>query len=253
VRPKEPWPRLRIAVLALLVLATIAAVWYWREPLWELFSNRDLAQERIARLGPWGPLVSIGLNTAQVVLGPVPGYVIGLLNGYLYGVWLGTLYSILGLLFGTALAMTLARYFGRPLVERLVPSALLARWDRLAAQRGPLFFFLVFLVPAMPDDIVCFVIGLSPLPIGQMVALATIGRLPGVFVSCWFGERASELPLWAWIPLVAGTVGLAWAFVRFQARLEAFALRVIHRLAPHRSHGLTRAPYDSVEDRPTSD
>ena len=228
------WPRVRAAVLVVLLVGAGAALWYWREPLWALFGNQAAVQEWVAGFGPWGPIVSVGLNAAQVVFAPVPGYVIGLMNGYLYGIGLGTLYSSLGLLFGTAIAMFLGRYFGRPLVERLVPPAKLTRWDRIAAGRGPAYFFLVFLIPALPDDIVCFVIGLSLLSIPRMVVLATLGRLPGVFVSSWFGAHATDLPLWTWVPLVAGSAGMAWVFWRYEARIEALAVRVIRSLLPAR-------------------
>ena len=253
MKQKAPGLRIRIAVLGVLLVGAGAALWYWREPLWALFGNQAAVQEWVASFGPWGPLVSVGLNAAQVLLAPVPGQIIGLINGYLYGVGLGTLYSMLGLLLGSATAMALGRYFGRPLVERLVSPATLAKWDRIAANRGLLFFFLVFLIPGLPDDIVCFVVGLSPLSIARVVALAMIGRLPGVFVSSWVGARATDLPLWAWIPLIAGTAGLAWLFLRHQARLEAIALRAIHRLAPRRSPGPAHELREPQEDYPASD
>lgn len=158
------------------------------------------------------------------------GQFVGMANGYLYGLWLGTFYSMAGLVLGTTLAMALGRWFGRPLVERLVDAEKLARWDRIANRQGPPFFFLVFLFPFLPDDVVCFLIGLSPLPIPRMVVLATLGRLPGVFVSCWVGAHAAELPWWAWLPLGGGAAALAWLFWRYQARLEALVLRVIRRL-----------------------
>jgi len=181
-------------------------------------------------LGPWGPLVSIALNAAQVLLAPLPGQFVGLVNGYLYSVWLGTLYSMAGLVLGTTLAMGLARWFGRPLVERLVNPEKLSRWDRIANRQGPLFFFLVFLFPFVPDDVACFLIGLSPLAIPRMVVLATLGRLPGVFVSCWVGAYATELPWWAWAPLGGGAAALAWAFWRYQTRLESLMADLIQRL-----------------------
>lgn len=180
--------------------------------------------------GPWGPLVSIALNVAQVLLAPIPGQFVGLANGYLYGVWLGTLYSMAGLLIGTTLAMVLGRRFGRPLVERLVNPKTLARWDRIADRQGPQFFFLVFLLPLLPDDVACFLIGLSPLSISRMLLLATPARVPGVFVSCWLGAYATALPWWAWIPLGGGATGAAWVFWRHQAQLENLMIRLIRRI-----------------------
>lgn len=225
----------RAALLVLLVVVVGTAVWIWRDPLWALFSDQARLKGWVTSFGPWGALVSIGLNVVQVLLAPVPGQFVGLVNGYLYGVWLGTLYSMVGLAIGTALAMALGRWFGRPLVERLVDPDALARWDRIAGCQGPLFFFLVFLFPFVPDDLACFVIGLSPLAIPHMVVLAALGRLPGVFVSCWIGAYATELPWWGWIPLGGGSAALAWAFWRYQARLETTVTHLIQRLTGQRT------------------
>lgn len=225
------WDPIRILLLAALAAVIGGALWYWREPLWTFFSDQEQIREWVAELGPWGPLVTIALNVAQVVLAPIPGQFVGLVNGYLYGVWLGVFYSMVGLLMGTLLAMALARWFGRPLVERLVDAAQLTRWDRIADRRGPLFFFLIFLFPFVPDDVACFLIGLSSLAIPRMLVLATLGRLPGVFVSCWVGACATELPWWAWILLGGGASGLAWIFWRYQTRLESLIVDSIQRLA----------------------
>jgi uncharacterized membrane protein YdjX (TVP38/TMEM64 family) len=229
------WTLIRVVLLAALVAVIGGVLWYWREPLWAFFGDQTRIREWVMELGPWGPLVAIALNVAQVLLAPIPGQFVGLVNGYLYGVWLGVVYSMVGLLLGSTLAMALARWFGRPLVERLVDPAKLTRWDRVADRQGPLFFFLVFLLPLVPDDIACFLIGLSSLSIPRMLVLATLGRLPGVFVSCWVGAYATELPWWAWIPLGGGAAGLAWVFWRYQARLEHLAVSLIQRLVKRKT------------------
>jgi uncharacterized membrane protein YdjX (TVP38/TMEM64 family) len=232
-RRSAPWIWIGLLLLILVAAAT-GALWHRRHAVWATLSSQERTQAWIASLGPWGPLAAIGLNTAQVLLGPVPGHFIGWMNGYLYGVWLGTLYSMAGLLVGTALAMGLARRFGRPFVERLVKPQMLARWDRITNQRGPLFFFLIYLIPGLPDDLVCFIVGLSQLDLRQMIVLAMLGRLPGVIVSCWVGAYATELPSWAWLPLATGTAGLAWLFWHYRERIEAGLVRLIARVTGQR-------------------
>ncbi len=180
-------------------------------------------------LGPWGPLGSVLLNAAQVLLAPVPGQIFGLVNGYLYGVLRGTLYSWLGVQLGSALAMGLGRWLGRPLVARLVGAARLERWDRLAQRQGPTFFLLVFLLPLLPDDLACFVIGLSPLPIPYMWLLAGLGRLPGLVVTAWVGANATRPPASVWALLVGGGLALTWLFGQYRGRIEDALLRIIGR------------------------
>lgn len=82
-----------------------------------------------------------------------------------------------------------------------------------------------------------------------MVVLAMIGRLPGVFISCWVGAYAGELPWWAWIPLGGGAGALAWAFWRYQTRLEAGLVYLNHKLAGGASR--TSAASTSDEGRET--
>ena len=221
---RRVWWQVVLAVVAGGLVA-ISLVW-----IWPVLGDRSRLQAWMVRFGPWGPLVSIGLNVIQVLVAPVPGQVVGVLNGYLYGLWPGTLYSMLGLLIGTGLAMGLARRFGRPLVERLVNAEQLDRWDRLADRQGVWFFFLVFLIPSLPDDLVCFVVGLSRLPLPTMLVLAMIGRLPGVFVSCWFGARSVGLPWWAWLVLGCGATAVAGLFWRFRERTEDVLVGLVQRL-----------------------
>lgn len=219
-----------ITLFTLLLVSVAVALWIWREPLLAVVGNREQLQAWVDGLGPWGPLATIGLNVLQVILAPIPGQFVGVMNGYLYGLAAGTLYSMIGLVIGTATAMVLARQFGRPLVERLVPDRQMSRWDDLTKHEGPCFLFLVFLFPFVPDDVTSFLIGLSPLSIPRMLVLTTLGRVPGVVVSCWIGARADELPSWAWIPLGGGAAGLAWAFWRYQTEMEDAVVGLIRWL-----------------------
>jgi uncharacterized membrane protein YdjX (TVP38/TMEM64 family) len=220
----------RVIALAVLCLLVVVVGLLWGPDAYRLLVDRETVQAWVAGFGAWGPLVSILLNIAQVLLAPVPGQTVGVANGYLYGILAGTLYSWIGVQLGSALAMGLARFFGRPLVVRLVGKEQLGRWDRLAQRQGPVFFFLVFLFPLVPDDVICFVIGLSPLSIPYMLALAGVGRLPGLLVASWVGASATSLPLWAWGVLAVGAVGLALAFWRYQRALEEATTRLIRRL-----------------------
>lgn len=190
-------------------------------------TDQEALRSWMVALGPWGPPASILLNAAQVLLAPVPGQIFGLVSGYLYGVLRGTLYSWLGVQLGSALAMGLGRYLGRPLVARLAGAARLERWDCIARRQGPTFFLLVFLLPLLPDDLACFVIGLSPLSIPAMWLLAGIGRLPGLVVAAWVGANATRPPAGVWAALVGGGLVLVYLFGRYREHVEDALLRII--------------------------
>ncbi|MCS7286721.1 MAG: TVP38/TMEM64 family protein [Anaerolineae bacterium] len=142
----------------------------------------------------WGPFVLILLQALQVFLAPIPGQFLGVAGGYIFGPWFGTVYSMIGTILGSILAITLARKFGRPLVERFVAKETLARVDELTVKAGIWFFFIAFLLPFFPDDALCFLAGLSSIPIPWLLAAIIIGRLPGVAASAFLGAGISRLP-----------------------------------------------------------
>lgn len=215
------WPRgLRVAAWVLLALLLAAPLVIWRDAIAHLFAQRELVVAAIRDAGAWGPLALIGLTIAQVIVAPIPGQAVNFAAGYLFGLGPGLLYAWVGLVAGASLAMLLARYVGRPLVERLVPRELLDKIDRLARGRGLWFFFVFFLIPGLPDDVLCFVAGLTPLPLRALALLSAIARLPGLLVAVWFGAYAERAPWPLWAALAALSAAMLWGWWRYGDRIE---------------------------------
>ena len=214
-----------IAVLGLLALV-VAALLVWHKPLLSFFADRARVQGFVMRLGPWAPLAAILLHVTQVLLAPIPGQVVDAVNGYLFGTAWGTIYSLVGVIAGSSLAMALARRFGRPWAERLIKRETLERLDSYSQQRGALFFFLVFLFPFLPDDVACFLAGLTPLPLPELVVLAAVGRLPGIFVANFVGANAAALTQTQEAFFTAVLAAIALTFWRYQERVEVTMLKI---------------------------
>lgn len=220
------WPlSVRLLALGLLAAALVTPLVIWREELGQIFANRDQVVVAVRAVGVWGPLVLIGLIVAQTVVAPIPGVVLNLVAGYLYGMGLGFLYSWLGLAAGSALAMGLARFAGRPVVERLVAHPALSRFDRLAQKGGLPFFLLAFLIPGLPDDLLCFVAGLTRLPLRVLWALSVTARVPGLFVGVWLGAYAERAPWQAWAIGAGLAALLLLAARRLGPQVQAFVWR----------------------------
>lgn len=189
-----------------------------------LFNDPLRLHEWVRGWGVWAPLAIILLQIAQVLLAPVPGQVLGVISGYLFGVGWGTFYSVLGTAVGSFIAFSLARTYGRPLVERLVPATTLTRLDAGAQRRGLFFFVLVFLLPFLPDDLACFAAGLTPIPIPALMLAVLAGRPPGILASCWLGAYAVELSTMQWALLIAGSALLAALFLRYGEWLQQWMM-----------------------------
>ena len=136
----------------------------------------------VESLGPFGFLGFILLQIAQVVAAPIPGEVTGLLGGFLYGPLLGVLLSTVGLTIGSYIAFALARTFGRPFVDKLVDKRVMKRFDYLLHHRGAFLVFLLFLIPGLPKDYLCYILGLGHLSTTEFLVIGGTGRLFGTIL-----------------------------------------------------------------------
>lgn len=213
------------AVLVGLVLLTIVL---WR-PLSELFGNPDQLRATVEDAGAWGPLVFIGAQYAQVLIAPIPGQVAGVIAGALFGAFWGTVYSMIGALLGYWTIFLLARRFGRPLVERFVSKRHLEKFDYLTNTNGTMVFFLIFLLPAFPDDLICYIAGLSAIRIRTLLLISFVGRLPGFIGLSLIGAGAADANVGLVTALLSVSVLAAAVGIWQRARLE----RWVKRLAGH--------------------
>ena len=83
-------------------------------------------------------------------------------------------------------------------------------------------FFIVFLTPGVPKDILCYIAGLSSLAFLPFLAFSMIGRLPGLVGSVIIGNGAA-LGQWGLVVAlgVASVVLMAVAIV-FRRKLLAW-------------------------------
>lgn len=208
---------IHMLVLTLFLVALFALV----RPYLEVFSDPRELRSLILDFGVLGPIAIIGLQGAQVVLAPVPGQVLALVAGYLYGAWWGTLYNMIGVTIGSAIAFWLARRFGRPYVESIVHEDLLSSFDAIDNEYARLGLFIIFLVPGLPDDAICFLGGLTKLPLWQLVSIAVVGRFPAFFLINVVGESIEAGQIG--IALIIGSIVLGTSAVVYIYREEILA------------------------------
>jgi uncharacterized membrane protein YdjX (TVP38/TMEM64 family) len=167
-----------IFFLIILVGATII---FWK-PLTQLLSNAEDIREFIRGFGILAPVIFIVIVILQVLLAPIPGQVAGLAGGYTFGIILGTVYSMIGLILGSFIAFSLSRKFGRPFVEKVINKKTLNKYDKIISKKGLPVLFLIYLLPTLPDDAICYIAGLTKIKIRALVIISAIGRFPGFLV-----------------------------------------------------------------------
>jgi len=197
--------------------------------LFEFYANNEAIAEYIKDFGPYGPVVFIAIQALQVVAAPFPGEATGFLGGYLFGTLPGLIYSMIGLTIGSCLGFTLGRCLGLPFVLRLMKPETYHKFDFLTRARGELMVFLLFLIPGFPKDILCYILGVSPLPFGMFFLLSTVGRIPGTWLLSIQGTQVrghQYVSLFVLLSLVAVTLLVLYLY---RDRVLAWIRRHYHR------------------------
>ena len=160
--------------------------------LLRLCRNPEALRAALHGWGIFAPLIFIGMQALQVLIAPIPGEVTGFLGGFVFGEWLGLAYSMLGLTAGSLLAFAVGRWLGGAFIQRLVSPAAWARLGFVVEAEGAILCFLLYLIPGLPKDLLCYLFGLSPMPFWLFALTSTLGRLPGTWVLSAEGARTAS-------------------------------------------------------------
>src|SRR5207245_5171215 len=68
-------------------------------------------------------------------------------------------------------------------------------WQKLGfivEAEGAIVCFIIFLIPGLPKDIVCYLFGLSPMPFWVFAIVSSLGRVPGTLVLSAQGAKTAS-------------------------------------------------------------
>jgi uncharacterized membrane protein YdjX (TVP38/TMEM64 family) len=177
-----------IIVIGALVMFIGGCAWlvWTNAPIYQfivrLYVDKYFLKKTLREWGVLAPVIFIVLQALQVVLSPIPGEATGILGGYLFGQWLGLLYSTIGLTLGSIGAFAIGRWLGAHYVKNLVSTETWNRLGFIVEAEGAVLCFIVYLIPGLPKDIVCYLFGISPMPLWVFILVSGLGRIPGTWV-----------------------------------------------------------------------
>lgn len=146
--------------------------------------------------GPWAAGVFLALQIGQVLLFFVPGDLVQWAGGVVLGTWQSSWLGLLGTLAGGLMAFGLARGAGRKRAE-----GWMAEHERgflahlLNHPRLGVALVILFLLPGIPKDFLCYAAGLSALN-WRRFALISLARFPGLVLTSWIGSASTHLNAW---------------------------------------------------------
>lgn len=144
--------------------------------------------------------------------------------GYVYGIP-GLLLVIASTVVGSQIAFTIARRHGRTLIDRIAPPQVVARWDQAARYQGVLFYYLAFVLPIFPSDLMCYVAGLATISPRRFLVANLLGRTTCAVFLTAIGIYGMAPPLWFWGSAVACIVALYAGWRTVSGRTARLPLR----------------------------
>ena len=238
---KSTWVKIILIALGVLLLCGYI---FWdlatNGPIFSRFGNSEWVQAKLESLGAAAPILFVLLTIIQTIIAPIPGQVVGGIGGLLFG-WWGILWSLIGGTIGYLINILLARKFGRPLLEKIFKKEAIDKFDFALGDNSAIILFLIFLLPGLPDDMVGYMAGLTNIPLGKLMTLVTLGRLPSVIVMNYVGMGVSESNLTPVI-IVCGVVVTLLAIIAWKRE------KLIEFLKKHSKKNGDKEPEESNDN-----
>lgn len=185
-----------------------------------VFNDVEKLQEYLKQVGAWMPIAYIALQFLQVVILPIPGIVSTAAGVAIFGALLTAIYSTIGILSGSFLAFYIGRKWGNKAVSWMIGEETLDKWQKKLKGKDNLFLTLMFLLPLFPDDVLCFIAGLSTMSNVYFTIMIIITRIISIFATC-FSVDFIPLNTWWGITLWAVFfVGVILVFVLLYKRMD---------------------------------
>ncbi|MGA2641765.1 MAG: TVP38/TMEM64 family protein [Spirochaetia bacterium] len=185
--------RIIASALFLLLAAGITVPFViWHRVIWQVFSSREGLRDWVHEFGPRAPLVYVAAQAFQIVAFAIPGEPVQIAGGMLFGSVEGSMLAVAGTVLGASVGFVLARLLGRPFVASFVsPERMKGIEVLLSSRRARSIIFLLFLIPGIPKDVLCYVCGVSPISFSFFIAASTLARLPALVGSAIIGDAAA--------------------------------------------------------------
>ncbi|MBK5252981.1 MAG: TVP38/TMEM64 family protein [Peptostreptococcaceae bacterium] len=168
-------------------------------------------------------LALMGLQAMQIIISVIPGQPIQFASSYIYGFWNGYLISMAGAVVGTFVTYHLARFLGKDALhilfgEKRVNDII----KKLNSTKSYGIIILIYMIPGIPKDIMCYVAGISEIKIIPFLIISTIGRTPGIMGSLLIGSMLESKNYIGMAVLAVIAIAIFYIFIKNRKKIMEF-------------------------------
>lgn len=193
----------RLTFLTLILMTAALAVLYVMQitGLWDKIDSVEDLRNYVSGFGGYAVLIFIAIQFLQVVVLPIPGFITVSVGVLLFGAFRGSVYSVIGIVSASIVAFFIGRVFGYKVAGWLVGKENLDKGLELVKGKDKVILTFMFLFPFFPDDVLCFVAGITTMSPFFFIIMIFITRIISVFASC-YSINGSIIPFNTWWGLV---------------------------------------------------
>ena len=189
ISEKKIWKILAFLMLILFVSGLLLA---FHPDLHKLIINPEILADFIRSYGVYSKLALVIIQMIQVIIFWIPGEVTQVAAGFVFGAGWGFILSFMGIMLGSFFNFYIARLVGKPLLVKIIDTHTLLKIETaLKEDKGQIALFLIFLMPGIPKDALCYVAGATGISYISFILISGAGRIPALFFSVLFGENIS--------------------------------------------------------------
>ncbi|MGH4119301.1 TVP38/TMEM64 family protein [Clostridium sp.] len=175
----------------------------------DIIKDPNLLKEVILSYGNFSVLVFVLMHVIQVVIFFIPGEFIQIAGGYIFGTFLGAIFSLAGITLGSLFIYAICNSYGKPVVDKLILNKKVKFFKKIlnaGSKKSVVFIF--YLIPGIPKDALAYICGVSNISFKDFIIYSTLGRIPGIFISSFFGQK-----IYAWDLTTLITIGVITAIL----------------------------------------
>ena len=171
VKLKKIMTIITVIITVILVMFIIYAIKF------NLLTDSNNLVKRIKSYGVIAPFIFLLIQIVQVIFPVVPGGASCLAGTLAFGPIMGFIYNYIGLFCGSVFAYMLSRNFGLPLIKKLFKEETINKYLKyIRDKKFEKIFFLGIFLPGAPDDLLCYIAGISNIKFKKFLLILLIGK-----------------------------------------------------------------------------
>ncbi|MBU3114330.1 TVP38/TMEM64 family protein [Clostridium lacusfryxellense] len=189
IRKKLSEKKQYIILAATLVLFSYIGYEYYFEYSY-MVKNPNILKNVILSYGNFSILVFVLMQVLQVVVFFIPGEFIQIAGGFIFGAFPGGIISLVGITLGSIIVYLISNSYGKPYVEKVILNKKVKFFRKIltvGSKRNVVFIF--YLIPGIPKDALSYICGISNISFKDFIIYSTLGRIPGIIISSYFGHQ----------------------------------------------------------------